>query len=358
MNKMLEINKIYNGDCLEVLKNFPDNSIDCVVTSPPYWCCRDYGVEGQIGLEEHPQQYINKIVLVMKELKRIIKETGTIWLNLGDSFYTKSGSGQGSNYLKRYKEMDGGRGELHKAQTQTRGKFKSNWLKNKQKLLIPCRIAIACQDELGLVLRNNITWVKQVVNWKTKESLGSSMPSSIKDRLNLNSENIFLFVKSNDYYFNLDAIRIKHKSTSIKRNKYPRLANTSKDGVSFGRPTNPGELLNPLGKNPGDCIMFPLEPNSENHFAMFPKTLPEFCILAGCPEKVCNKCGKPKQFKNISCNCKEDFSGGIVLDPFSGGGTTLFVAKHLLRNYIGIEINPTYIKEIQNNKLSQEILKF
>lgn len=386
----METNKIYQGDCIEILKTFPNNCIDCVVTSPPYWGCRDYQVEGQIGLEEHPQEYINKIVAVMKELKRVIKPTGTIWLNLGDSFYTKSGSGQGSNYLKYHEEMDAGRGELHKAHTETRGKFKSNWLQSKQRLLIPYRIAIACQDELGLILRNDITWIKQIINWKTKESFGSSMPTSVQDRLNTNSESIFLFVKNPYYYFNLDAIRVKHKETSIKRNEYGR--NNCGDYNGY-RKMNPGEFLNPKGKNPGDCIMFPLEPSSENHYAMFPKTLPEFCIKAGCPEEVCNKCGKPKQVtqvthnrvndrddnkvrldnvervpqdwkpkevietKEISCNCNAGFSPGIVLYPFSGGGTTLYVAKHLLRNYIGIEINPIYIKEIQKSKLAQETLK-
>jgi site-specific DNA-methyltransferase (adenine-specific) len=452
----MKLNKIYQGDCLEVLKTFPDESIDCVVTSPPYWACRDYGKQneiiwdgdyncnhdfetkerkihsgtsnrtvqasvdkdggyatdwkytdkycrkcnawkGQLGLEEHPQQYINHIVQIIKECKRVLKPTGTIWLNLGDSFYTKSGSGQGSNYLERHNELDAGRGELHKAQTQTRGKFKSNWLQSKQKLLIPYRIAIVCQDELGLICRNDITWIKQIINWKTKESFGASMPTSVQDRLNTNSEAIFLFVKNPNYFFDLDAIRVKHKEVLMKRMNYGWDGHREPKSSYVGLKAE--NMCNPKGKNPGDCIMFPLEPSSENHYAMFPKTLPEFCIKAGCPKEVCNKCGKPKQViqviqvtqvthnrvndredfkrrpdnvevppqnwkpkeiietKEISCNCNAGFSPGIVLDPFSGGGTTCYVAKHLLRNYIGIEINPTYIKEIQNNKLAQDVLK-
>src|SRR3990167_11105138 len=125
---MLELNKIYQGDCLEILKDFTNETIDCVVTSPPYWAVRDYGVENQIGLEEHPQEYINKIIDVMKELKRLIKPTGTIWLNLGDCFYSKSGSGQGSNFFEYHKELDGCSGILRKCHTEIRGKFKSNWL--------------------------------------------------------------------------------------------------------------------------------------------------------------------------------------------------------------------------------------
>jgi DNA modification methylase len=351
----LPINKIINGNALDVLKTFPDECIDCIVTSPPYWAVRDYeeqneiiwdgnpncqhefeiierkihsgnckdnvnpavdseggyktewkyqdkyckkcnAWQGQLGLEEHPQQYINHIVQILKECKRVLKSTGSIWLNLGDSYYTKSGSRQGTNFIERHIEMDAGRNELHNAQTKTRGKFKSNWLQTKQRLLIPYRIAMACQDELGLILRNDITWVKQILNWKTKESEGTSMPTSVQDRLNTNSEALFFFVKDKNYFFDLDAIRVKHKISSMKRNEYGRNDVGSKEGVSMGRPLNPGEFLHPKGKNPGDCIIFPLEPSSENHYAMFPKTIPEFCIKAGCPKE------------------------GIVLDPFMGGG--------------------------------------
>ena len=391
MKHIMEINKIYNGNCLEVLKSFLNDSIDCIVTSPPYWAVRDYGEsneviwdgkedckhefeessrkihsgstedniqasvdkeggyktdwkhtdkyckkcgawKGQLGLEEHPQEYINHIVQIMKECKRVLKKTGTIWLNLGDSFYTKSGSGTGSNYKKRHEQLSEGRDALTKAHHETRGKFKSNWLQTKQRLLIPQRIAIACQDELGLVIRNDITWVKQILNWKTKDSQGTSMPTSVQDRLNTNSEKIYLFVKNKKYFFDLDAVRVKHKIISEKRNEYGRNPMKCKE-VSFGRGVKAGEFLNPKGKNPGDTIIFPLEPSKENHYAMFPKTLPEFCIKAGCPKD------------------------GIVLDPFAGGGTTLWVAKHLLRKYIGIELNKNYIKEIQKDKMAQEVLR-
>ena len=392
------INKIINGDCLTVLKTIPDNSIDCVVTSPPYWACRDYGIDNQIGLEEHPQEYINKIVAVMKELKRVIKETGTIWLNLGDSFGShKSGRDNEENISKN----EGRLNSLIKRNSPTKN-LKDNFYKEKNKLLIPYRIAIACQDELGLILRNDITWVKQIINWKTKESFGASMPTSVQDRLNTNSEAIFLFVKNPDYFFDLDAIRVKHKTELISRqNRIDYDTNRKGGKLQEGKiqtgvwSENKDRIAQEKGKNCGDCIMFPLEPSSENHYAMFPKTLPEFCIKAGCPKEVCNKCGKPKQVtqvtqvthnrvnerednkvrpdnvervpqdwkpkeiietKEVSCNCNAGFSPGIVLDPFSGGGTTLFVAKHLLRNYIGIEINPTYIKEIQNKRLAQEVL--
>lgn len=296
-----------------------------------------------------------KEVEVIKECKRVIKPTGTIWLNLGDSYYSKAGNEKASIYLKN-----------HKLPRNIRGKFRSNWLQHKQRLLIPSRIAIKCQDDLGLILRNDITWVKQWSNFRDKSSKGRSLPSAVNDRLTTNSEYLFFFVKRPKYYFNLDSIRIPylHKGGS-----------------------------NPKGKNPGDCIIFPLEPSKEKHFAMFPSTLPEFCIKAGCPERVCSKCGMPKLIREVGgntnafnfrvrdaqkqkikhfdrrasdkeienyneknyisrkkeeivfcCKCKAKFEPGVVLDPFMGSGTTALVAQKLGRNFIGFEINKTYIK--------------
>jgi len=357
----LKSNRIHYIDVLKGLKQLSDNSIDCIVTSPPYWALRDYKVKGQIGLEENPQDYINKIVEIMKECKRVIKPTGSIWLNLGDSFYSKTGNEKSVEFLPN-----------HKLPKNIRGKFKNNWLQHKQKLLIPFRIAIKCQDDLGLILRNNITWVKQWCNFKTKESAGSSMPCSVKDRLNTNSESVFVFVKNEKYYFNLDNIRIPYKDKRGSNSK---------------------------GKNPGDCIQFPLEPSKERHFAMFPQTLPEFCIRAGCPEQVCKKCGTPKliiisggnpysfnfrvrdakknrlkhldrkasdkEIKNydeanytskkqkkliLGCSCNSGFKSGVVLDPFIGSGTTAIVAKKLGFDYLGFEINKNYIK-IANRRI-------
>ncbi|MBR9704637.1 site-specific DNA-methyltransferase [Candidatus Pacearchaeota archaeon] len=264
----LEKNKIYCIDVLNGLKKLSDNSIDCIITSPPYWNLRDYKIKCQIGNENNPNDFINKIVEILKECKRIIKPTGTIWINLGDSYFKNKG-------------------------------IKSNWMQTKQRLLIPSRIAIKCQDELGLILRNEIIWVKQLCNFKTKDSYGNSMPTGAKDRLNTTSESLFFFVKNKKYYFNLNNIRIPYRYRGGK---------------------------DPKGKNPGSCIMFPLEPSREKHIAMFPKSLPEFCIKSGCPKN------------------------GIVLDPFMGSGTTAIVAKKLRRKFIGFDLNKNYIK-IANRRL-------
>ena len=287
----MKLNKIHQTDVLKGLKKLEANSIDCVVTSPPYWALRDYGVKGQVGLEQSPQGYIDKICEIMKECKRVIKPTGTIWLNIGDSYY---------NLTQR---LNG----------KVIGKIKSNWLQPKQKLLTPYRIAIKCQDDLGLILRNDINWVKQLWNFKTKTSIGGSMPTGVRDRLNTVSESIFFFTKDPKYYFDLDSIRIPLKETTLKRAKYNSTLKSR---------------CNPKGKNPGDCIMFPLEPSRVEHIAMFPKSLPEFCIIAGCPKN------------------------GVVLDPFMGSGTTALVCQKLGRKFIGFEINPDYIK-IANRRLKE-----
>lgn len=360
----MQENKIYCIDVLQGLKKLDDESIDCIVTSPPYWALRDYNSSKQIGLEDNPQDYINKIVEIMKECKRVLKPNGTIWLNLGDSYYSKTGNENTSSFLKN-----------HRLPKNIRGKFKSNWLQHKQRLLIPFRIAIKCQDELGLILRNNITWVKQWSNFKDKNSAGSSLPCSIQDRLNTNSETIFFFVKNPKYFFDLDSVKIPCRTLELK----------GKD------------------KNPGDCIVFPLEPSKEKHFAMFPPTLPEFCIKAGCPELICKKCGKPqlirksggnsnafnirirdvqkgriksidrkaskKETENyneknyiskekqkiiLDCNCKAGFESGIVLDPFMGSGTTALVARKFGRNFIGFDVNKDYTKIAKKRLLKHE----
>ncbi len=290
----MQVNKIYQGDSLELLKKIEDKTIDCVVTSPPYYNVRDYGVKEQIGREQSVEEYISKIVNIMRECKRILRDDGTIFLNLGDSYFGD---------------------EI---------KDKPDWVKAKQKLLVHYRIAIRCQEELGLILRNDIHWIKQIVNYQTEESYGSSVPCPVQDRLGLNSEAIFFFTKSTNYYFNLDSIRMPYKESTIKKSKVNRKYSRESPYKGQFMSTN----LNPLGKNPGDCIMFPLERAREKHIAMFPSIIPEFCIKCGCPER------------------------GIVLDPFMGSGTTALVAKRLGRSFVGLELNAEYV-QLANKRLQQ-----
>lgn len=317
------INTVICGDVFDVLPKMPDNFVDCVVTSPPYWSCRDYGVSGQIGLEEHPEEYVNKIVKVVRELKRVIKPTGTIWLNVGDCYGGNANSG--SMLLS---------GKVHSSVSSIKRKVSksSNWPKPKQRLLIPYRIAIRCEDELGLYVRNDIVWAKSVSNWKTKKSIGSALPCPYRDRLANCWEPVFLMTKSEKYYFNVDAVRIPF-TTKPPRERYERPPD-SKSRSSTITPRSKTSLItyNPNGKNPGDCVMFPTSRSSEPHPAQYPELLPDFAIRAGCPK------------------------GGIVLDPFVGSGTTIYVARYLGRRYIGIDISREFTEKVIRKKLSQKTL--
>jgi len=204
--KELPVNQIICGDCLEVMKGFPDESIDMVMFSPPYLGLRDYGVEGQIGLETHPNHYIAKMVGVCKEVRRVLKKSGSMYINLGDTYF---GSGMGTG-----KTNQGPSGKqiyqlpYGSCKTRSSRKKHSNWLQPKQKMMIPARVAIALQDD-GWTLRNDIIWHKP-----------NHMPSSVKDRLTSSYEHIFHFVKAKRYYYDLDAIREPHKTPKEMKKYY------------------------------------------------------------------------------------------------------------------------------------------
>jgi site-specific DNA-methyltransferase (cytosine-N4-specific) len=426
---------LIQADVQKGLKSLPDNSVDMVMTSPPYWGLRDYGEEvvsiwggkhnckhefienerwnsgggqiagenaqvgatkagiqrfrvkegycihckawkGQLGLEPHPNMYINHLISIFHELKRVLKPTGSFYLNLGDTYYGSGGSGGDYN--------EGGIREGQPKYRQNKSN-KSSWLQPKQLLGMPWRVAIAMQHD-GWILRNAIIWHKP-----------NPMPASVKDRLNTTYEFVFHFVQQRKYYYDLDAIREPHKlGKSAKFNirvrdvqkgrikHIDRIASEKevknydekkmmKDAISpyqgkgwkgswpgggarivreqdprwlppLGK--NPGDVIiekqrglksgnpnigqqqfhsgnieyHPKGKNPGDFWSITTQPFSEAHFAVFPESL---CI------------------KPIKSSC---LPKGIVLDPFVGSGTTMKVARDLGRSAIGIEINPEYIK--------------
>jgi site-specific DNA-methyltransferase (adenine-specific) len=197
----MELNKIYQGDALEVLKSFPSGSVDCVVTSPPYWALRDYGVEGQLGLEPTFQEYINKLCDIFDEVKRVLKKEGNCWVNLGDTY---SGSGNGSGD-KTYKDRQHIKREkfdlIYKGQ-----KAGKTELPDKCLIQIPSRFAIEMCDR-GWVLRNEIVWHKP-----------NCMPASVKDRFTVDFEKIFFFVKSKKYYFEQQLEPVSE--ISLKRSEY------------------------------------------------------------------------------------------------------------------------------------------
>ena len=297
MQQNIEINKIYSEPCLDTVSMMPDNFLDCVITSPPYWQLRDYGYEGQWGLESTYQEYLEHLWSLMDAIYPKLKKEGTVWINLGDT-YNSSIKGTGGTVSQKVKSKN-----LKNFQAFT--PIKNNNIEpNKCLLLIPHRFAIGC-IERGWILRNDIIWAKS-----------NAMPESVTDRFSKKHEYMFFFVKNDKYYFDLDAIKDK-----IENKGKPRV---------FGKSGNPrsdtGRIYNPEKndkKNPGDVSDFwniPTKPNSAKHYATYNDELIRKPILAGCPE------------------------GGIIYDPFMGTGTTAEAAFKAGRKYIGSEMSEEYCK--------------
>lgn len=303
----IEPNKIYTGDCLEILKGVESNSVDCVVTSPPYWALRDYGVEGQLGLEPTFQEYINKLCDIFDEVKRVLKKSGTCWVNMGDTYF-----GGGNNRGGNFDETLSDKQRTNRGTAYENATTNFNWGKyypNKSLCQIPSRFAIEMTNR-GWILRNEIIWHKP-----------NCMPSSVKDRFTVDFEKVYFFVKNKKYWFETqyESFIYEGKSRDLgTRGKqgYSNAQGSARDtSGGFGRGVNETQ-----GRNKRTVWTITTKPFKEAHFATYPEELCETPIKAGCPV------------------------GGIVLDPFFGAGTTGVVAKKLGRNYIGIELNPDYVK--------------
>ena len=219
---MLEVNKIYQGDALEVLKTFPDECIDLIISSPPYYGLRNYGVDGQIGLEDTFEEYLGKMLLITNELKRVLKPTGQFWLNMGDCY---GGSGMGMSYAGHTKGPNSILPNKLDYMPEV-GHVRGNM--DKCLLMQPERMAIAMIDQQGWILRNKVKWAKQVLIKKQNKTIGSVMPSSVRDRFNESGEELYFFVKNKKYYSDLDAVRMKNQVLGISDlrsqqeiNKYP-----------------------------------------------------------------------------------------------------------------------------------------
>lgn len=294
--------RLYHGRALEVARELPSSSVDCIVTSPPYYNLRDYGIDGQYGLEATPAEYVENLRALFGELRRVLTGDGTLWLNLGDTFTTRADASAGPT---------SGRSRPHvmPARTNTTAA-----LGRKQLLGMPWRVAFALQDD-GWILRRDIVWEKPCAK-----------PESVTDRPSSRHEYVFLLTKSPTYWFDLDAIREPHADTSIKRtaaHRSPtgRAAREGKPYVGAGqRETMRLDQMNhPRGRNPGDVWSIATVPFAHAHFAVMPPTLAQRCVVAGC---------KP---------------GGTVLDPCNGAGTTGLAAQRSGRRYIGIDINADYL---------------
>lgn len=307
----MEINQIYNSECLSGLKELPASSVNCCVTSPPYFGLRDYGHDAQIGLEKTPEEYIQKLVDVFREVHRVLKDDGTLWVNIGDSYAgsMKGAAGFPDNAMN-YKQGTN-RGTLGKATLVKQ----CTGCKPKDLIGIPWMLAFALRAD-GWYLRQDIIWSKPSV-----------MPESVKDRCTKSHEYIFLLSKNKLYYFDNDAIVEKAVSydTIVRNREATKLNNTP------GRKKMGGLTRNDyLTRNKRSVWTVATQPLREAHFATYPEKLIVDCIKAGCPED------------------------GIVLDPFMGAGTTAIVARKLNRNYLGFELNPEYVS-IANDRIEREL---
>ncbi len=322
---------LLQGDCLEQLKTLSGESIHCCVTSPPYWGLRDYGCDGQIGLEQTPEEYVAKMVKVFREVKRVLRKDGTLWLNLGDSYasnISNNGGYSDKSTLAGFSRPDT-KGRLANESGKT--VKLAHGLKPKDLVGIPWRVVFALQAD-GWYLRSDIIWNKS-----------NSMPESVRDRPTKAHEYIFLLSKSARYFYDAEAIREPMAKSSEKRGPVdfggkkgrhyspPSTDPNYRNGHEQWGRTYDYRVSNADGnRNKRTVWTIATKPFSEAHFATFPPELPEICIKAGCPE------------------------GGTVLDPFVGAGTTLWVAEQLGVNSIGIELNPEYCDLIRRRMATIE----
>ena len=305
----MELNKIYQGDAYETLLTFESESIDCVVTSPPYWNLRDYGVEGQIGLEFTITEYIQKLRLVFNEVYRVLKKSGTCFINLGDT-YNGSLKGEGCSNTDKLNIP------IEAMPIENKKRIITN-IPKKSLCHIPHRFAISMIDN-GWCLRNTIIWHKSNI-----------MPESVRDRFTEDYEYVFFFVKNRQYYFEQQfEPSIDPESYNGKRRRNPSSAYKTGDKFLSQNFWNLKGKKYP-NRNKRCVWSIPTYPFKGSHFATFPENLIIPMIKSGCPKN------------------------GIVLDPFSGVATTCMVAKKLNRNYVGIELNPKYI-EMSEKRIDQE----
>ncbi|OQB29599.1 MAG: putative methyltransferase [Candidatus Hydrogenedentes bacterium ADurb.Bin179] len=364
---MVKMVTILIGDCLDVLKTLPDCSVHCCVTSPPYWGLRDYGVEGQFGMERTPEEYVAKMTAVFHEVWRVLRDDGTLWLNLGDSYFsdTKGSRGpsakQDSNAGSRY-------GNRHFERT--------NGLKPKDLIGIPWRVAFALQAD-GWYLRQDIIWSKP-----------NPMPESVRDRCTKAHEYVFLLSKSSRYYYDAEAVKeesVYPDDNRKERQKPEDYAAMMGDSGQLRAVINPSNARTYPYRNRRSVWTITPKPYRGAHFAVMPPDLAELCILAGTSKRgCCPACGKPwervvdkanpkgrrdrggpndgprdagiwsgragtREYTTVGwqpgCKC----SAGLpvpctVLDPFGGSGTTGYIASRNGCRAVMIELNPKYAK--------------
>ncbi len=283
--------QIHEGDALERLREIDAGTVQTCITSPPYWGLRDYGSEGQLGLEPTPGEYVAKLVSVFAEVRRVLRDDGTLWLNLGDSYASCPASGGPG------KQWDGN----NQRTPMDRQYRRPSGLKPKDLVGIPWRVAFALQED-GWTLRSDIIWAKP-----------NPMPESCTDRPTKAHEYLFLLSKQPRYYYDAEAIKEKSVSDHRSGNGYARPECISRGGR--GQPDG-WEVTDT--RNRRTVWTIPSQPFAAAHFAVMPPALVEPCVLAG------------------------SAPGDLVLDPFAGSGTVGVVCRKHQRDFVGIELNPDY----------------
>jgi DNA modification methylase len=310
--------QILVGDARRQIKTLPDESVDMILTSPPYFRLRDYQVSGQLGMEPTVAEWVANLRGIAAQVARILTPTGSFWLNVADTYATHPKQGAARKSL----------------------------------LLGPERLGLALLTD-GWRLRNKVVWRK-----------ANPMPSSVRDRLTCSWEALYVFVRSDRYFFDLDAIRVPHQSRPAKakpgfqrsQGREPWRGSNGDDAAGLTFMKAQGLVGHPLGKNPGDVWTIPSSGYRGAHHATFPVSLAERAITAGCPEARCSRCYRPWQRATIrtlgnaairgalqpACACGAPAEPGLVIDPFLGAGTTAVAAERLGRDWLGVELNPDF----------------
>lgn len=391
----LDVDRILHGDALETLRTLPSESIHCVITSPPYWGQRDYGVRGQLGLEQTPAEYIANMVAVFAEVRRVLRKDGVAWVNMGDAYANNASTSK----IPRVEQGNGTGvfripGEEHvqarRQQPNRLTPMKHSGLKHKDLVGVPWMLALALRDD-GWYLRSDVIWHKP-----------NAMPESVRDRPSMDHEHIFLLARSARYYYDADAIREPHRSLNRPPGNKSRAFLDRDPHHHTGEKRRPGQeqSYHAAGRNKRTVWTIATKPYKGAHFATFPPALVEPCLLAGTSPRVCERCGAPwrrqvardHQFAGGSGRAgrtPEDIAGtgkrgdagrlvgkhlrlgpvitvatlgwqptcrhhdamgsahAIVLDPFFGAGTVGVVARRHQRHYLGIDLNAEYIAQAE-----------
>jgi DNA modification methylase len=352
---------LHHGHSLDVLRGMPHGTVNCCVTSPPYFGLRSYlpadhpDKAKEYGAEKTPAEYVANMRDLFAEVRRVLADDGTLWLNLGDSYSTGTGN-RNDGLNERWGNASGARKQEHDNQ----GRAAVAGMPAKNLLGIPWRTAFALQDD-GWILRNCIVWSK--VN---------AMPESVTDRLSTRHEFLFLFSKRPRYWFDLDPIREEPAASSVARSGRGRSPDLERQRGFPGsaQTMDITQTLHERGSNPGDVWTVPTQPFPGAHFAVFPVEIPRRCIASGCRPRVCSICrhGPDPIYEDPSAPKSElvqvgwtdcghgAYEPGTVLDPFSGSGTTGLAAGQLGRKYVGIDLSTKYLDLSLNTRLAQTAL--